>query len=473
MNEAVPNWVKRTYSPRESWKDRPFTRQDALFFLKGVRELSDLFTEERPSQLPNYFNHPKFRSSYLLYFLPLQAAKFITLFQAHAEAIDHALIHAKLKGALRVADLGSGPGTASLALLLHLIDRHERKKEELPKVIELDWFDTSRGILEEGKTLLKELTCAFPDLEGRISIRTHARTWLDAPKYLPHACSLVLIGNMLNEEAASSVHPGAGQGRRPSARRFSRKDERPYEENALGDDEAEPTEASRTQKFASTPAFRVISELQRKTEGGGILLLEPAARAPSRLLSLLRDSLLENAIIPKSPAALWGPCLHAGRCPLGSGRDWCHFSVPSDIPGEHFRFFSKGLGSERQWLKFSYLWLASQDSPASSQIKHSKFRRVISDVIHPPGGSSGINRDRGMLLLCEPEVAERISSKVARTPEGAPLRRGDLYQHGGEPPRHEPPASRREPGAPERERKAPIRVHFKDAGKPRGSGRSR
>jgi hypothetical protein len=456
MNETVPNWVKRTYSPRESWKNRPFSRQDAMFFLKGVRELSDLFTDERPNQLPTYFNHPKFRSSYLLYFLPLQAAKFISLFQAHAEAIDHALIHARLKGALRVADLGSGPGTASLALLLHLLDRHELKGEELPKTIELDWFDTSRGILEEGKSLLKELTTAFPALEGRIAIRTHVRSWLEAPKLLPHACSLILIGNMLNEESASNVHGGAArgrgkqQGRRPDRRRIPLEPEfTPSDEDGLEGDIGAEVE-SRTDRFAATPTFRVISELQRRTEGGGILLLEPAARAPSRLLSLLRDTLLDQEVIKKSPASLWGPCLHAGRCPLGEGRDWCHFSVPSEIPGEHFRFFSKGLGSERQWLKFSYLWLASADSPAASQLKLSRLRRVISDVIQPPGGTSGARQDKGMVLLCEPETAKRVSSKTARAPDGSPLRRGDVHQDGPEPSPH--PAR---PGRLERPSKHP------------------
>src|SRR4051812_38508454 len=73
IDEAIPQLVKDEYSPRESWKGKPFTKEDARFFFKGIHELSELFTEERPKGMPPYFRHPKYRSAYLLYFLPLQA----------------------------------------------------------------------------------------------------------------------------------------------------------------------------------------------------------------------------------------------------------------------------------------------------------------------------------------------------------------------------------------------------------------
>ncbi len=358
MDEAVPSWVKNNYSPRESWKNRPFTRQDALFFLKGVRELSELFTEERPSKMPNYFTHPKYRSSYLLYFLPLQAAKFVTLFKTHPDAIEHALLHARLKGVLRVADLGSGPGTASLALLIHLLDLCANEKD-LPKMIELDWFDMHRGILEEGKKLLHELLEIAPVLKDKVVVRTHVRPWTDAPRMLEHPTSLILLGNMLNEESSTLQKPGDAptDSRAARSKRFSRRDDLYIESDEIEKtEEKNETRGSpeeRMERFATSPSFRAIAELHAKAEGGGILLVEPASKAPARLLSILRDTLFEEGTIAKSPAALWGPCLHAGRCPLGTGRDWCHFSVPSDIPGEQFKFFSKGLGSERQWLKFA------------------------------------------------------------------------------------------------------------------------
>src|SRR5258708_1057160 len=87
IDEFIPSYVKSNYSPRESWKGKPFGKEDVQFFCKGVMELSELFTEERPRQMPAYLQHPKFRSAYLLYFLPLQMAKFITVFQMHADAL--------------------------------------------------------------------------------------------------------------------------------------------------------------------------------------------------------------------------------------------------------------------------------------------------------------------------------------------------------------------------------------------------
>src|SRR4051812_11812209 len=62
VDEAIPALVKERYSPRENWKGKPFSKEDAHFFFRGIEELSDLFTEERPKNMPAYLNHPKFRS---------------------------------------------------------------------------------------------------------------------------------------------------------------------------------------------------------------------------------------------------------------------------------------------------------------------------------------------------------------------------------------------------------------------------
>src|SRR5689334_3916352 len=107
VDEAIPTWVKKNYSPRDSWRDKPFSQEDAKFFFKGIEELSDLFTEERPKGMIPYFQHPKYRSSYLLYFLPLQAAKFLTLFQFYPAAIEATLDHGFKTGVIRIADLGA------------------------------------------------------------------------------------------------------------------------------------------------------------------------------------------------------------------------------------------------------------------------------------------------------------------------------------------------------------------------------
>jgi hypothetical protein len=386
VDEAIPEWVKTKYSPRESWKGKPFSKEDAFFFFKGIEELSELFTEERPRHMPAYFQHEKFRSSYLLYFLPLQAAKFLTIFDIHPEAINAALEHGRKVGVLRVADLGAGPGTASIAFLLKLLGLKLGTGQELPP-IEMDWIDTNLTVMEDGKGLADMIGSHFPRLRGKLTIRLHKANWWEAQKILEHDTSLMLMGHLLNE--------------------------------AQGPQKNVPQQSEAWMKLWS----QLVRE---KIRGGGLLLVEPASRRSSQLLSQVRDQIFEEGFLPAEPTSVWGPCLHAGKCPLAEGRDWCHFSVPAHIPGEWFREFSKGLGSERQWVKFSYVWLASLDQPAP--VTDPKLRRVISDRL----GSDRLAENAGTVLLCEPETPARFP-----VPAGQQLWRGDLVRVG-----HDEPAQR-------------------------------
>ncbi len=412
-DELIPTWVKRNYSPKDSWKAKPFNAEDARFFSQGIEDLSELFTDARPKDLAGYFKHPKYRSSYLLYFLPLQAAKFMAVLQQTPRALDAALQQAaSSKRPLRILDVGAGPGTASFGLLFALLERSVRSEGafEIPS-IEFHWMDTQEGILKDGASLLAEFTESFPRLRGRVKTFLHPGDWLwpkktsrprssadssssqpnfGTPELEPAQFDLVLLGNVLNE----SQHPG---------------------------------------KLAPP-----LDELRAKTgAGGGVLIIEPAFKASAQRLGQVRDTLViereekendssqesqdpDDLTPPAAPvvsttqskpsrgAALWGPCLHAGRCPLAQGRDWCHFSVPVEIPGRWFRGFSKGLGSERNWLKYSYLWLASPlkgADPAKTQ-----ERLIVSDTLPAPrSGDSSV-------LICEPELTRRwiLPSKTRR-----------------------------------------------------------
>lgn len=373
-DEALPEWVKKHYSPRESWKSKPFGAEDAQFFFKGIEELSALFTEERPARIPQYFNHPKFRSSYLLYFLPLQAAKFLALFEQHRPALDAALAEGRRLGVLRVADLGAGPGTASLALLLKLLSLKLAPGEELPR-IEFDWLDTNKAILDDGAGIAEGLASHFPRLRGKVTVRTHVAPWWEAPRLIPEPAQLTLMGHVLNE-AGGPQHGSAAWG-------------------------------------------RLWTELLGpRLGGGGLLCVEPAARGPSQLISRLRDQWIAEGLIGGDGLSLWGPCLHTGICPLAEGRDWCHFSVATHIPGRWFREFSEGLGSERQWVKYSYLWIASKAAPAPKPA--AGLRRVISDPLSTDRAATTT------VLICEPGQPGRHPVSPRK-----PLWRGDVVQVGG------------------------------------------
>jgi hypothetical protein len=408
VDELIPEHVKRHYSPRESWKDKPFSTEDVRFFSKGVLELSELFTTERSSgfgsRLPNYFLHPKFRSAYLLYFLPLQMAKFVTLFERHPEAVDAALDHGRKQGKLVVADLGSGPGTASLAFLLLLLAR----RGELPP-IELIWFDLNRTVMEDGKALAEALASQFPRLRGKLTIRTHVDPWWTAPRALATGlepgmkCSLILLGHVLNE---TRQIPGSGKPRKENAPLDPENDPDNGYENGEGEGEVE------AQATSEKNLHPIWQELWDVADGGGVLMVEPASKGASQNLSRLRDQLISDEVVAPEASSIWGPCLHAEACPVARGRDWCHFSVPVKVPSKWFRMFSEALGSERQWLKYSYLWLASKAYPGPQH--DPRMRRVLSDPM-------SASKEQGEVLLCEPGHPGRVMS-----PARDPLWRGDL-----------------------------------------------
>lgn len=366
FDEVVPAHVKRAYSPREAWRARPFTRQDAIFQIKAIRELSTRLTVERVSaggrpQSKGYLEQARFRAAYLLYFLPLQAAKFAQLLNEHAAAVHAAIADGERRGTMVIADLGAGPGTASIALLLELARRSARGKR-IPSTV-MHWFDQERRILNDGIEIASALIERVPSLRGHVRIERHVEAWAEAPRAIPESWSLAFLGHTLNE------------GRTPPAAVWKRL-------------------------------------LDRCARGGGLLVVEPASKGNAQRLSRVRDELVATGTIPADSTAFWGPCLHAGGCPLAEGRDWCHLSVPAQIPGQWFAFFSRGLGSERSWLKYSYLWLTAAGDPSPEPAP--RVRRVVSDPLRKTGGAE--------LLLCEPERVARVRAAGSKR-----VGRGDLF----------------------------------------------
>lgn len=361
LDELVPQFVKNRFSPQNSWKNKPFSQEDVTFFSKGLLELSGFFTEDREgAKLPNYFTTAKFRSSYFLYFFALQGAKFLTLFEKYPQAIEAAFAHAKKTGTLRIVDVGSGPGTASIAFLIFVLEKlasetktAEGKKITLPFRIQLEWIDHNETILKDGEQMLSELFEFLDEFEGSIDLNTQARPWWKHPKDFDFKASLVLFGNVLNE---------------------SNDDPRIYNSGLV--------------------------PFLKNMDGAGILFVEPAFKSASQRISRIRDELM--------PHPIWGPCLHQEKCPLAEGRDWCHFSVPAELPGSFFKKFSIKLGSKREWLKFSFLWLAAESRPALK----TNLVRVVSDPIRTPRGQQN--------QLCTPEKISWVN-----TPS-RPIYRGDV-----------------------------------------------
>lgn len=368
LDECIPTTVKERYSPDPKWASKPFSEKDRLFYTKGITELSDAFTSERsqPWLGRPYFQIPKNRSSYLLYFLPLQAAKFLTVFQSQPTALENFLkpsTHPK-----RVLDLGAGPGTASFALMFELLA--QRRNADFFPHLHLVWVDQNRQILEDGRALFQKLSELEPILKEKVKLELISCPW---EEYRPDpAYDLILVGNLLNEFKETEI--------------------------------------------SSQRKFQKLADLIGRSRDAGTLFLEPALRSSSQTLSALRDRLFEEQVLRKEPGVIWGPCLHVQGCPLSRGKDWCHFSVKAVLPGVWFEKFSKSLGSKREWLKYSYLWVASQERPAppTSPLQY----RAVSDPIHERDGGKSV-------LLCAPNQVERI-------PAPASLRatRGAFYYSG-------------------------------------------
>jgi hypothetical protein len=145
----------------------------------------------------------------------------------------------------------------------------------------------------------------------------------------------------------------------------------------------------------------------KNVKGGGVLFVEPAFKSASQRVSQIRDELM--------PRPIWGPCFHQQKCPLADGRDWCHFSVPVTLPGKFFKKFSVKLGSVRDWLKFSFVWIAADADhelvPSSPQSKLG-LARVVSDPMKTPRGNQN--------QICEP-----VQIKWLSTPR-RPIFRGEV-----------------------------------------------
>lgn len=363
FDHAIPTWVKYKYHPASKKKKTNliFSKKDASFFLKGIQELSQLFTDTRPTgkkkSLPSYFQHPKYRSSYLLYFFPLQSSRYSLLFQNHSLAIQAALSHAKKTNLLKIVDLGAGPGTGSISLLLHLMSIPQFFENPSFKIRFL-WFDIQPEIMRDGLELIRRITDCFPILKNRIEVSCHNLPWWKAFTRWQQPSSLTLIGNLFNESWIPK--------------------------------KLSPTEVSIFWK-----------NLFSKSNGGGTLFLEPATQYSSQFISNLRDQFFDAQILERSPSSIWGPCLHGGLCPLSQGRDWCHSSIPINIPGLWFKHFSQALSAQRHWAKFSYLWIASVHFPAP--LPSPSIRRIVSEPIR--------QRQQSVILLCEPGKIKRWNIK--------------------------------------------------------------
>ena len=289
--------------------------------IEGVRRLSTLFTTGRNARPADYLADRLLRRAYLLYFFPVNYAKAAGLLRE---------MPAPPARPLRVLDLGSGPGTAALAVLDHLtrLGRAGRHGSEVVAV------DRSRLALQETEALWASMTKGQPDTV-RCAVRAvcadieraGAQTpWKQGP------FDLVILANSLNELYCSAADP-----------------------------------------IAARVEF-LESLLQALAPDGTLMIIEPALRETTRVLHQVRDRL-----VAEGPATVYSPCLHERPCPaLVRKDDWCHEERPW-VPPAVVQEIDRVVGFIKDALKFSYL-LLRKDGLTIAQ-RGPDVYRVVSEVM--------------------------------------------------------------------------------------------
>jgi len=287
--------------------------------LQAVGELSRLFTKERAMLRQPYLDDPANAVAYLHYFLPVNLSKVQVLLDEMPAVESGAGFH--------VLDLGSGPGTGSLAVL-DWWHRHN-----LAGRVSVVAVDSSQAALRQAKQLWSRY-CQSARLTGT-SFEIHEAD-LERPAWLEYVkeqapFDLIVLANCLNE-----IHINAND---------------PIDSRA-----------------------RVVTELLALlARQGTVMIVEPALRETSRALHLLRDRLVQA-----KACTIYSPCLHERDCPaLVNPDDWCH-EERAWVPPDSIQEVDKEVGFIKDALKFSYL-LLRKDGMTIAERRPDVYR-VVSEL---------------------------------------------------------------------------------------------
>ena len=273
--------------------------------LQSIASLSRLFTKERDGIGARYLDDATLAAGYASYFLPVNFFKVQTLLDELPD--DWAVGETPLS----VLDVGSGPGTASLAVLDWLICQNR----DAPRRLTVTAIDHSKAALMEAVRLwnkYRRVTSA-----GQASLVTSVEQVENITRQNPGTAvsagapfDLIIVANCLNE---------------------------------LFDESPEPHEPR------AVVLERFLSMLKAD---GTLMVLEPALRSTARALHQTRDRLLSHNL-----CTVYSPCLHEQGCPaLAKVGDWCHEERFWDPPS-WITELDHALGFIKDALKFSYLLL--------------------------------------------------------------------------------------------------------------------
>ena len=292
LEKTLLSYIKKTYLPKGHANPKTadqFTNYDVKFFARGAAELSQCFTSERAYLPKNYLNKKELRAGYILYFVMANFLKMRFCLEA-AGALERFAGSSTIK----IADIGCGPGTASLACADYWRGQ----------TIEITAIDQNTGILHDAKHIFREFA------EDNAKLKTVYSNL--HPKNIRHVLkekfNIIIAANFLSE---------------------------------IGD----------TQKQAELVSALLANHLETD---GLLIIIEPALRWTTRNLMKLRDVLLST--INHQPSTILSPCLHNLPCPMlaTNHRDWCHMYLNWKRP-DVIEKIDRLIGNRKDYLKFSYL----------------------------------------------------------------------------------------------------------------------
>ncbi|BCS90200.1 small ribosomal subunit Rsm22 family protein [Pseudodesulfovibrio sediminis] len=261
-----------------------------------IRDMSRSLTNERTKRRKEYMTDDRFLSPYLYYFLPWNLYRMSRLFSG---------LELDIPDGAEIADLGSGPLTAIIALWMSRPHLRDRK-------LNFTCLDLSPKSMQAGLKL-------FTAMAGKDSpwrIKTVKAGFTD---HLRKKADLLMVCNAFNELDWS------GRTTRPQADKLTA-----HLSNCIKDT-------------------------------GRILLIETGVRLTGRIISEMRSSFLSRGIKPIAP------CPHAEECPMPAmmpGTPWCHFNFSvKDVP-DWLQSLSNEAQLEKDNVTLSFLYL-SQKGTAS------------------------------------------------------------------------------------------------------------
>lgn len=254
-----------------------------------------------------YLDEPSNVAAYIAYFMPVNLSKVQVLLE---ELPPDALLKEDGRG-LRLLDLGSGPGTGSLAVLDWLCQSHPESTGRLSALA----VDSSGEALRQAGELWNRY-CDEAGISGPRLIGCQANLerpekagWRDRAKQ-EAPFDLILMANCLNELYLDASDPIAAR------------------------------------------VALLADLLQWLAPDGTLMLLEPALRETARTLHHVRDRLLRE-----KRCTVYSPCLHEQDCPaLRHPDDWCHEERAWEAPLS-IKDIDEEVGFIKDALKFSYLLL--------------------------------------------------------------------------------------------------------------------